>query len=139
MGAAVDVVQIELGYDWPRWQVLLVGPEHTPYAGGVFKLEITFPREYPFRPPELVFKTPIYHCNVGVNGHICNDILRDKWSPAMSIDAILIGIISMLKHPHLEMAGVERRGLAAEFAKNRAEYDRKALECTKATLEQGGV
>lgn len=57
----------------------------SPYAGGVFFLSITFPTDYPFKPPKVSFTTKIYHPNINANGSICLDILRDQWSPALTI------------------------------------------------------
>ena len=47
--------------DLTKWSGTLVGPSDTPYEGGIFQLEITFPEEYPYKPPKIIFKTPIYH------------------------------------------------------------------------------
>ena len=35
-------------------------------AGGVFKLELFLPEEYPMAPPKVRFLTRIYHPNIGV-------------------------------------------------------------------------
>ena len=57
----------------------------SPYAGGVFFLTIHFPTDYPFKPPKVNFTTRIYHPNINSNGSICLDILRDQWSPALTV------------------------------------------------------
>jgi len=50
----------------------MTGPEETPYADGVFTLDMKFPSEYPFKPPTVKFKTPIFHPNVKTDtGEIC--------------------------------------------------------------------
>ena len=78
------------------WEATLIGPEGTPYEGGVFKISIKFPDEYPFEPPKVRFVTKIYHCNVNSNGAICLDILKDQWSPALTITKVLISLCSLL-------------------------------------------
>ena len=57
----------------------------SPYTGGVFFLNIHFPTDYPFKPPKVNFTTRIYHPNINSNGGICLDILREQWSPALTI------------------------------------------------------
>lgn len=68
-----------------HWQATIMGPSDSPYSGGVFFLEITFPTDYPFKPPKVNFRSKIYHPNINSNGSICLDILRDQWSPALTI------------------------------------------------------
>ncbi|KAF7316492.1 Fecal droplet protein [Mycena indigotica] len=68
-----------------QWQATIMGPGESPYAGGVFFLSISFPTDYPFKPPKVSFTTKIYHPNINANGSICLDILRDQWSPALTI------------------------------------------------------
>ena len=63
----------------------LVMQGDSPYSGGVFFLSISFPTDYPFKPPKVSFTTKIYHPNINANGSICLDILRDQWSPALTI------------------------------------------------------
>lgn len=68
-----------------HWQATIMGPGDSPFQGGVFFLAIHFPTDYPFKPPKVNFTTRIYHPNINSNGSICLDILRDQWSPALTI------------------------------------------------------
>ena len=78
-----------------HWQATIMGPGDSPYSGGVFFLAIHFPTDYPFKPPKVNFTTRIYHPNINSNGSICLDILRDQWSPALTISK---GAISPANH-----------------------------------------
>jgi ubiquitin-protein ligase len=73
-----------------------MGPSNSPYAGGVFFLDIHFSQDYPFKPPKITFRTKIYHCNISSAGAICLDILKDNWSPALTISKVLLSICSLL-------------------------------------------
>ncbi len=77
-----------VGDDLFHWQATIMGPDDSPYAGGVFFLDIHFPADYPFKPPKVSFTTRIYHCNINSNGGICLDILKDQWSPALTISKV---------------------------------------------------
>lgn len=60
---------------------------NSPYNKGAFKVMIDFPPEYPFKPPKLTFKTPIYHPNVDDKGQICLPIvMAENWKPATKVD-----------------------------------------------------
>ena len=86
--------------DLTHWIATIFGPEDTPYFGGVFELDIKFTDEYPFKPPKVYFKTPIYHCNINRQGGICLDILKDNWSPALNTSKLLLSICSLLAEPN---------------------------------------
>lgn len=78
----------------------IYGPSDSEYEGGVFKLAIEFSNNYPFNAPNIKFIDKIYHPNISTAGQICLDILKDKWSPALSFYNVLISIQSLLSDPN---------------------------------------
>jgi len=83
-----------------NWEGMIVGPSDSPYQGGVFKLRIRFPTDYPFTHPHVQFLTKIYHPNINKAGGICLDILKHQWSPALTISKVLLSISSLLTDPN---------------------------------------
>ncbi|XP_071549325.1 ubiquitin-conjugating enzyme E2 N isoform X1 [Panulirus ornatus] len=82
------------------FHVVVAGPEGSPFEGGVFKLELFLPEEYPMSAPKVRFMTKIYHPNIDKLGRICLDILKDKWSPALQIRTVLLSIQALLSAPN---------------------------------------
>ncbi|KAL0127466.1 hypothetical protein PUN28_005624 [Cardiocondyla obscurior] len=78
----------------------LTGPEDSPFEGGLFKLELFLPEDYPMSAPKVRFITKIYHPNIDRLGRICLDILKDKWSPALQIRTVLLSIQALLSAPN---------------------------------------
>ena len=111
-----------------NWEATIIGPTETPYEGGIFKLKILFPADYPFKPPKITFETPIYHPNINANGGICLDILKDQWSPALNITKVLLSICSLLDEPNPDDPLVP--DIAQLFKSNKAEFTRLAREHT---------
>ena len=83
-----------------KWQATIMGPTDSPYAGGLFQLAVTFPDNYPYSPPKVRFITRIYHPNINDRGGICLDILKDQWSPALTISKVLLSICALLTDPN---------------------------------------
>lgn len=83
-----------------HWVATIMGPNDSPYSGGVFYLDIYFPEHYPFKAPKINFQTKIYHPNINSTGAICLDILKENWSPALTISKVLISICSLLTDPN---------------------------------------
>ena len=76
------------------------GPKDTAYEGGIFKVSITIPPAYPFEPPKMKFITKIWHPNISSQtGAICLDILKDQWSPALTIKTALVSLQALLSVP----------------------------------------
>jgi ubiquitin-protein ligase len=70
---------------------LLIGEsESCCYAGGIYTVVLTFPSEYPFKPPVVKFTPAIYHPGISQEtGEICADVLRDTWGPTRNVRWIM--------------------------------------------------
>ncbi|KAL2540854.1 Constitutive photomorphogenesis protein 10 [Abeliophyllum distichum] len=111
-----------------HWVATIFGPPGTPYEGGIFFLDITFPSDYPFKPPKVVFKTRIYHCNVDSDGNVSLDILKDGWSPALTISKVLLALRSIFTNPAPYKPLVP--GIAHLYLADRVKHDELAAEWT---------
>lgn len=82
------------------WQVVLKGPQNTPYSDLLYRLTVTFPLEYPFISPKITFDTPILHPNISDKGEICLDMIKDNWSPSLSMAKIFTYIRTLMISPN---------------------------------------
>ncbi|CAL5223117.1 g5579 [Coccomyxa viridis] len=76
------------------------GPRDTAYDGGLFVVDIQLEDQYPFVPPKMRFRSKVWHPNVSsANGAICLDILKDQWSPALTLKTALLSLQALLSSP----------------------------------------
>ncbi|KAK3672540.1 hypothetical protein LTR78_007590 [Recurvomyces mirabilis] len=91
--------------DLTQLDVLLAGPSHTPFAGGLFKLHLTIPPNYPQQPPTAHFRTPIFHPNVEPQtGGVCVETLKRDWDVKLTLRDILVVISCLLIQPNPDSA-----------------------------------
>jgi ubiquitin-conjugating enzyme E2 D len=115
-----------IGDDIRQWRVSFLGPDKTPFEGGVFILRFTFPANFPFKAPEIKFETKVFHPNINETGEICLDILKNAWSPGLHITDVVLSLCSLLNSPNPDDP------LAPDVAKlykdNRPEYNKRTRE-----------
>lgn len=114
--------------DLMLWQAVILGPNNTEYENGTFFLRVQFPLEYPFKPSGVHFVTPILHTNISSHGHLNLDILKEQWSPALTISKLLLSIHSMLSEPNPD--DPLDHDLARLYKRNKKKYETKVKEHT---------
>ncbi len=106
------------------------GPADSPYEGGTFVLDVSFPREYPLKPPQVRFETPIYHPGIDHSGRIILDILKSDWDPAITTVKILQTLSLMLLDPNAHLLlGISE--IAGEFKADKSKFETTARAWTK--------
>jgi ubiquitin-protein ligase len=104
-----DEIDILKGY------AMIIGPENTPYFGGYYLFEFSFPINYPFSPPSVIYETNNgnirFHPNLYINGKVCLSILNtwegEKWSSIQTSRSILLTLQSILStDPLLNEPGI---------------------------------
>lgn len=107
------------------WDCLIPGRKNTPWAGGNYRLKMTFKEDYPSSPPKCKFDPPLFHPNVYPSGTVCLSILDEEkdWRPAITIKQILLGIQHLLAEPNAsDPAQADAYNI---FTTNATEYERR--------------
>jgi ubiquitin-conjugating enzyme E2 D/E len=82
-----------------KWTISMMGPDKSDYAGQELSLSVDFPEDYPYKPPKIKFLTVNKlksHPNIHQDGSICVDILKEEWSPILTITKVMVSLMSLL-------------------------------------------
>jgi ubiquitin-conjugating enzyme E2 D/E len=107
-----------------KWKATITGPDGSPYAGGVFSLDMLFSGDYPFKPPRLQFTTKVYHLNINCNGSVKLTTLDRDWDPSWTIGKVLLCVRALLADPNLD--DPLDFDMLRQYKENRAMYDSTA-------------
>lgn len=132
-------VSIEISEgDLTRMRGTIGGPHGTPYEGGVFIVDIQLPSAYPFEPPKMQFVTKVWHPNISSqNGAICLDILKDQWSPALTLKTALLSLQALLSTP--EPDDPQDAVVAQQYLRDYATFMGTARYWTESFAKRGAL
>ena len=112
-----------------KWIVSLKGPKDTPYADGIFFIELNFPEDFPNSGPNMKFLTPIYNPLVNSpGGRFVGNFIHGS-NPSTKVREILTKIYAIFYIPNPENAysGEAIR----DYRDNRFLFELKAKYFTK--------
>lgn len=81
------------------WDCGILGKPGGLWEGIIHTLTLTFPKDYPSKPPKCVFYPVLPHPNVYPSGTICLGMLGDDWKSTYTIKDILLDIQDLLDDP----------------------------------------
>ena len=116
------------------WSGYLFEQVGSPYEGGIFRLKLEFPPKYPFQPPHVYFETKMFHPNISEKGTICLDILKQMWSPVLSVAKIILSISSLLTDPNPSDPLAPE--VAALYRQDKAKFEQIARKSTESYAHQ---
>lgn len=150
-----DWVHIDLNNDDVfNWTIgLIVLNPDSLYYGGYFRAIMTFPKNYPYSPPEFRFARPLYHPNIYEDGKICISILHapgedemsgelasERWSPAQRVESVLISILSLLDDAEISSpANVDASVMLRKNPENYKQIVRQCVERSRSDIPEGFV
>ena len=80
-----------------EWHYVLEGAKGTSYEGGWYHGVVTFPSEYPMKPPSITMVTPNGRFKTCTK--LClsmSDFHPENWNPMWSVGTILMGLLSFM-------------------------------------------
>ncbi|KAI8089982.1 uncharacterized protein BX664DRAFT_386378 [Halteromyces radiatus] len=124
-------IEIKFTQDLDQFYATIEGPRDSPYEGGIFLVDIKLLSDFPFKPPKMRFLTKVYHPNVSSQtGAICLDILKDAWSPALSLRTALLSLQSLLASPVPD--DPQDAQVASHYKSDYIDFKRTAKQWTEA-------
>jgi ubiquitin-protein ligase len=106
-------------------------PRALPYQGGMFRVSLAFPDDFPAQPPsEVKFLTRIWHPQVELpSGKPCLEAVLRDWRPTQGVRDVLVILRELIAAPAKD--GGVNADAAAEMERSLDEFERHAREETR--------
>ena len=104
--------------DMMKGYAMIIGAKDTPYYGGFYMFEFSFPTNYPHSPPIVTYLTNgdgiRFNPNLYKNGKVCISVLNtwkgDQWTSCQNISSILLALCMVLcDKPLLNEPGITEK------------------------------
>lgn len=104
--------------DMLKGYAMIIGPSDTPYFGGFYFFEFTYPADYPHSPPKVKYCTNgnniRFNPNLYCCGKVCISLLNtwrgDQWTSCQTISTVLLTLCTLLcRDPLLNEPGVDKQ------------------------------
>jgi ubiquitin-conjugating enzyme E2 H len=114
-----------------------------PFSGGLWKIHVELPDQYPYKSPSIGFVNRIFHPNIDeLSGSVCLDVINQTWSPMFEMINIFETFLpQLLRYPNpTDPLNGEAAALLLREPKN---YDAKVREyvqkyATKEAVDDAG-
>ena len=95
------------GHNIYNWHFVIFGLTDCPYENGFYHGTLSFPKEYPFKPPRIKMCTP--SGRLAVNTPICmsfSDFHPELWQSSWGVSTIIVGLISFINTEEMTTGSV---------------------------------
>jgi len=134
--------------DMMKGYAMIIGSSDTPYFGGFYFFEFTYPSDYPHSPPKVKYCTNgnniRFNPNLYCCGKVCISLLNtwrgDQWTSCQTISTVLLTLCTLLcSDPLLNEPGVNKKHKDMSNYNNIIEFSNISIAVCDIVTKKKGV